>query len=208
MTVNRAKKLILHLCADIGSDSQPYREDDAYEVICVGKDIGVENYHPPKKVHGIIANPPCTEFSRARAGGKSGNVEIGLKLVRECQRIIAECWPNFYVIENPATGALKQEWIEPDYAYEPWWFGSPWTKRTALWGKFNIPKRTYYRWEDVPKIEGLYTRPGREKPSIAFMHKNHKRFISEFDCFEVKDDMSFRSLCSQKFAQAFKEANP
>lgn len=29
------KKLILHLCADIGSDSQPYR-DAGYEVICVG----------------------------------------------------------------------------------------------------------------------------------------------------------------------------
>jgi hypothetical protein len=52
-------KTILHLCADIGSDSQPYR-DAGYNVILVGSDIGVENYHPPKDVYGIIANPPCT----------------------------------------------------------------------------------------------------------------------------------------------------
>jgi hypothetical protein len=40
------------------------------------------------------------------------------------------------------------------------------------------------------------------------MHKSHKRFIREWDCFEVEDDMSFRSLCSQNFAKAFFEANP
>lgn len=38
-------KVILHLCADTGSDTLPY------------------NYTPPEKVHGVIANPVCTEFS-------------------------------------------------------------------------------------------------------------------------------------------------
>lgn len=202
-----SKKLILHLCADIGSDSKPYR-DAGYEVICVGKDIGVENYHPPKNVHGIIANPPCTEFSTARSNGKSRHIDIGMVLVKECQRIIEESQPQFWVIENPGTGDLKKFLGTPTYSYEPWWYGSPWTKRTSLWGKFNIPQRVYHKWEDVPKLDGLYQRPGRGKPSLAFMHKNHKRFIREWDCFTVKDDMSFRSLCSQKFAQAFYEANP
>ena len=44
--MDNSDKLILHLCADIGSDSQPYR-DKGYKVVCVGKDIGVENYAPP-----------------------------------------------------------------------------------------------------------------------------------------------------------------
>ena len=61
-----SKKLILHLCADIGSDSKPYQDSDDYEVIMIGKDIGVENYKPPSNVYGVIANPPCTEFSTAR----------------------------------------------------------------------------------------------------------------------------------------------
>lgn len=63
------KKIILHLCADIGSDSTPYQDHDDYEVILVGKEIGVENFNPPENVYGVIANPVCTEFSTVRTGG-------------------------------------------------------------------------------------------------------------------------------------------
>lgn len=199
-------KTILHLCADTGSDTKPYR-DAGYNVICVGSDIGVENFTPPPDVYGIIANPVCTEFSTARSDGKARNPEEGMKLVKECMRIIEQANPTFWVIENPATGALKDYIGKPTYVYQPWWYGSPWTKKTALWGKFNIPERRFWKWEDVPKIPELYTRPGRGKPSLAFMHKSAKKFIREWDCFEVDSDMEFRSLCSQKFAQAFFEAN-
>lgn len=201
------KKIILHLCADTGSDTKPYG-DNGYEVIRVGKDIGVENYHPPKDVYGIIANPVCLEFSTARSTGKARNPEKGMDIVRECQRIIREAGEvRFWVIENPATGRLKDFLGPPAMTYEPWHFGSPWTKRTALWGKFNIPERKHQNWEDVEKIPGLYVRPGRSKPSLAFMHKSHKRLIREWDCFEADSDMEFRSLCSQKFAEAFYQAN-
>ena len=199
-------KTILHLCADTGSDTKPWK-DAGYNVILVGKDIGVENYHPPVDVYGIIANPVCTEFSTARSNGRARNPEEGMKLVRECQRIIAECNPVFWVIENPATGALKTILGAPQYSYEPWWYGSPWTKKTALWGKFNTPPRIYQKWEDVPKLKGLYQRPGRGKPSLAFMHKNHAKLIPEFASFNPDSDMEFRSLCSQKFALAFFKAN-
>lgn len=201
------KKIILHLCADTGSDTKPYQDDPDYEVILVGSKIGVENYTPPANVYGIIANPVCTEFSTARSNGKARNPDEGMRLVRECMRIIEIARPKFWVIENPAKGVLKDYLGEPKYSYEPWWYGSAWTKKTSLWGEFNIPGRIYNKWEDVPKIEGLYTRPGRGKPSLTFMHKNHKRFIREFDCFEVDSDMEFRSLNSQKFAQAFYQVN-
>lgn len=198
---------ILHLCADTGSDSKPWR-DAGYEVILVGSDIGVENYHPSKDVYGIIANPPCTEFSTARSNGKARNPDDGMFLVEHCLRIIEEANPVFWVIENPAKGVLKNYLGKPVYEYEPWWYGSPWTKKTALWGKFNIPERIYNNWEDVPKLDGLYTRPGRPKPSLTFMHKSHYKFIPEFqDLPEPQSDMEFRSLCSQKFAQAFLKAN-
>ena len=216
------KKIILHLCADTGSDSKPW-VDAGYDVIKVGKDIGVENYHPPKNVYGIIANPPCTEFSTARADGKARNPEEGMELVTECLRIIDECgeWLNFWVIENPARGALSDFLGPPQYKYQPWWYGSPWTKQTALWGRFNIPEREFWNWKYVIKNPNLYTRPGREKPSLAFMHaKAHMKYIPEFAPFldeitskpsrvssGVGADMEFRSLCSQKFAKAFYEAN-
>ena len=205
------KKIILHLCADTGSDSKPYR-DAGYDVRLIGSDIGVENYHPPKNVYGVIANPPCTEFSIARSGGKPRLGADGLFLVKECQRIIAECEANgglkFWVIENPATGALKNYLGKPDYVYQPWWFGSPWTKKTALWGWFNEPERVFQGWEDVPKIAGLYHRKNRKSNGLYQMHKSAYHLISEFSGLPVpKSDMEFRSLCSQKFAQAFFEAN-
>lgn len=203
------KKTILHLCADIGSDSRYYQDSDEYEVIMVGQEIGVENYEPPENVYGVIANPPCTEFSTARSDGKARDPESGMFLVEHCLRIIEECSPKFWVIENPARGVLKKYLDEPEYKYEPWWYGSPWTKQTALWGNFNTPKRKYFSWDDVEKLDGLYTRPNRPKPSLAFMHKSHIRFIPEFEMFtdKVTCDMHFRSLCSQKFAKAFFEAN-
>ena len=40
------KKIILHLCADIGSDSRFYDISDDYEVIRIGEEIGVENNAP------------------------------------------------------------------------------------------------------------------------------------------------------------------
>ena len=203
-----SKRIILHLCADTGSDTKPWR-DAGYDVRLIGSDIGVENYHPPAGVYGIIANPVCTEFSTARSDGKARNPEEGMKLVRECQRIIKEAGDvAFWVIENPATGALRSILGAPAFQYQPWEFGSPWTKKTALWGKFSVPPRVYKYWRDVPKIPELYTRPGRGKPSLAFMHKSAYHLIPEFHCFPAPDsDMEFRSLCSQKFAQAFYEAN-
>ena len=203
------KKIILHLCADLGSDSRFYQLNDDYEVIKIGIEIGVENYTPPRNVYGVIANPPCTEFSTARSTGKSRSPSDGMFLVKHCLRIIEECNPTFWLIENPARGDLKNYLGKPKMTYQPWEYGSPWTKQTALWGNFNIPKKLFTRWDDVPKLKGLYVRPNRPKPSLAFMHKSHIHFIPEFEDFIhlVKDDMSFRSLCSQGFAKAFYEDN-
>lgn len=206
------KKIILHLCADTGSDSRPYQLSDEYEVIKVGAEIGVENFSAPANVYGIIANPVCTEFSVAPSS-RNRDFEKGMFLVNECLRVVEEAKAGghleFWVIENPATGSLKDFLGTPTYSYEPWWYGSPWTKRTALWGEFNIPSRVYESWDDVPKLPGLYVRPGRGKPSLAFMHKSAVSLIPEFieAGFTPDSDMEFRSLCSQKFASAFFEAN-
>src|SRR5699024_9187408 len=102
-------KTILHLCADIGSDSWPYRAL-GYDVITVGSDIGVENYHPDRPIHGVIANPVCTSFSQLRRrpawADSWSEAANGLWMVRECERIIREADPVWHVIENPATGSL------------------------------------------------------------------------------------------------------
>ena len=209
-------KTILHLCADTGSDTWPYRSNPEYEVITIGSSIGVENYTPDRTIHGIIANPVCTEFSRAKQGNYFGGGErpaadpqSALWMVKECERVIQEANPNWWAIENPATGTMRDYLGQPTYAYEPWWYGSPWTKKTALWGNFNAPSRTYWRWEDVPKLD-IYARPGR-KPSLAFLHKSAFHHIPEFYQSGMpapQTDAEMRSICSQQFAQAFMKANP
>lgn len=207
------KKTILHLCADLGSDSRYYQLDDEYDVIKVGAEVGVENFNPPANVYGVIANPPCTEFSTAKDFRHVGDLYAGMELVNHCLRIIEKCEEDgslkFWVIENPAKGRLKQFLGRPKYTYQPWWYGSPWTKQTALWGKFNIPERKYAKWEEVPDKLDLWCRSGRKIPSLVYLHKSAIDVISEFEFARehIKCDADIRSMCSQGFAKAFYEAN-
>lgn len=203
------KKIILHLCADIGSDSRFYQLNNDYEVIKIGKDIGVENYSPPNDVYGIIANPVCTEFSTVSGFNKVGDLEKGMFLVNHCLRIIEMAKPTFWILENPAKGRLKEKLGKPKFIYQPWHFGSPWSKQTAIWGDFNIPKKIYTKWEDVPNKLDLWKRKDRDKPCLTYLHKSAKNIISEFEWAKdlINDDMSLRSMCGQGFAKAFYEAN-
>jgi hypothetical protein len=202
-------KTILHLCADLGSDSRPYQLANGYKVILIGKEIGVENYSPNEPIHGVIANPVCTDFSTAKGFHKFNDIEAGMALVNHCLRIIKEANPKFWALENPFNGRLKDVLGKPKMVYQPWQYGSPWTKKTALWGEFNIPPPLFSAWESVPKNENLYVRPTRGKPSLAFLHKSAINHIKEFEFAKdfVKTDADFRSLCSQGFAQAFFECN-
>lgn len=200
-------KNILHLCADIGSDSYPYQLNQEYNVIKIGIEIGVENYTTNIKIHGIIANPVCKDFSTAMGFHKKKIPD--LTMLKNCQRIIKDTNPEWYIIENPYNGTMKNYLGIPDFIYQPWEYGSPWTKKTALWGNFNKPEKVYKKWELVPKNKSLYIRPGRPKPSLAFLHKSAIHNINEFKPFinYIKNDADFRSLCSQKFAKAFFDEN-
>lgn len=203
------KKIILHLCADIGSDSRYFALDNDFEVIKIGKDIGAENFNPPKNVYGIIANPVCTEFSTVAGFNKVGDLEKGMFLVNHCLRIIKEASPKFWVLENPAKGRLKDILGKPQVIYQPWQFGSPWSKQTALWGNFSMPNKIYSKIEEVEQIQELWKRKDRKIAALVYLHKSAKNIIPEFEWAKdlIQDDMSLRSMCSQGFAKAFYEAN-
>lgn len=143
--MNSDKKTILHLCADLGSDSYFYQLSDDYEVIKVGESIGVENFEPPNNVHGIIANPVCTEFSTAFCFKQVKDLEKGMVLVNHCLRIIEQCQPKWYVIENPANGRLKEFMGKPYAIYQPWEFGSPWTKKNGTVGQVQYAREIVYK---------------------------------------------------------------
>ena len=194
--MNNSDKIILHLCAKEGSDSKPYR-DAGYDVRIIGEEIGVENYTPPPNVYGIIANPPCTNFSQAKANPKHGvrDLREGMRLVKECLRIIWECqyrtnwegdWSSplkFWAMENPGSGYLKWFMGNPTFIYRQNEYGGLQTKLTALWGYFNHPKRPIL-FNTLP----------------VGSHVGGKN--------EIGRDMQVRSRCPIDFAMAFYEANP
>lgn len=204
MTEDNSGKIILHLCADMGSDSIDYQKN-SYDVRLIGSKIGVENYHPPDNVYGIIANPPCTHFSIARTVAKTPrDLREGLRLVRECLRIIWECQfktpldkrvcpLKFWVIENPATGMLKYFLGKPNYVYNPHEFGADFTKKTALWGWFNPPKKPFW-YNDLPKGSSV-----KDKMSITKYIGTPRE--------KREQQMHDRSKCYEGFAKAFFEAN-
>jgi hypothetical protein len=199
-------KIILDLCGGTGSWSRPYKEA-GYDVRLVTlPDNDVRTYEPPENVYGILAAPPCTEFSIAKNHKIVRDLDGGMEIVNACLAIIDKCNPVFWAIENP-IGVLSKFLGKHNYTFQPYEFGDAWTKRTMLWGKFNPPVKKYKKYSDVEPIEGLYVRPGRKTASIAFNHVGHKKYIRVFDGFEAKTDAVFRAITPPAFAKAFFEAN-
>jgi site-specific DNA-cytosine methylase len=60
----------------------------------------------------VWASPPCTEYSRAKTTGVR-KIEEANKIVLKTIDIIKYLQPKYYVIENPQTGLLKEQTLEP-----------------------------------------------------------------------------------------------
>src|SRR3990167_9195672 len=98
-----------------------------------------------KDIYGILAAPPCTMFSLARTRAKTPrNFNEGMNIIRSCLEII---WfvrerhaLKFWALENP-MGYLRQFLGKPPFTFHPTDFGQRYTKRTDLWGYYNIPTK-------------------------------------------------------------------
>lgn len=144
-----SNKIILDLCGGTGAWSKPYA-DAGYDVRVITLPMyDVTKYTPPDNTYGVLAAPPCKNFSFARTKAKKPrNLREGMKVVEACLRIIWECrhrnFENgtaapFWALENP-KGYLRQFLGIPVLEFDPFDFGDPYQKRTNLWGFFNIPK--------------------------------------------------------------------
>jgi len=209
------KKIILHLCCNekTASDSEEYR-NAGYDVRLVGESIGVENYHPPENVYGIIANPPCTQFSFAKTNSKyPRDIEKGLVCIRHCLRIIWEAQYNlptplakrttlkFWALENP-FGLLRRFLGHPVLIYSPEEYGDFYQKKTCLWGFFNIPKK-----KPTTKFskDYIHTIGSNGNPLKKFDKLKTKEIHPDYYGKLTRQER--RSICSKKFAKAFFEAN-
>jgi hypothetical protein len=201
------RKIILDLCGGTGSWSKPYKEA-GYDVRLVTlPNNDVRTYEPPENVYGILAAPPCTEFSLLNciAENRTRNFEEGMEIVNACLKIIEKCKPIFWALENP-IGHLKKYLGNSAFTFQPWEFGDAWTKLTCLWGKFNKPIKQYANWQDVEKLN-LYIRPNRGKPNFAFLHKSAITNIPQLSGYNPKTDAEFRAITPPGFAKAFFLAN-
>ena len=207
------KPIILDLCGGSGAWSKPYT-DAGYDVRLVTlPDNDVRTYDPPAGVHGVLAAPPCTEFSFVRRGkvevnrGKR-NLESGMEIVRACQRVIEQAKPKWWGLENP-VGHLREFLGKPPMTFQPWEFGDPWTKRTDIWGEYKAPAPVYKTWEEVPQNPSLYIRKPRKKPNMVWFHKSSYDLIPAYHGLpRPTTDAAFRAMTPQGFARAFFEANP
>lgn len=173
-----SNKIILDLCGGTGAWSRPYAEAgyDVRNITLPEHDVRL--YVPPENVYGILAAPPCEEFSIVKhfhgKGNYSHDFRKGLEVLAACCRVILTSAPVFYAIENPANGLMKRWMGEPQAAFNPWQYGDNYQKRTAIWGKFNMPEpmvlekpegmkkfSMLYSIEIYPEYYGIYTRQER-----------------------------------------------
>ena len=202
------KKVILSLFDLTGHWSDPYREN-GYEVIQVeiqkGIDILTWDYKQINNVYGILAAVPCTDYEVSGARwfaekDKDGRTAKSQELVEKTREIIEYFDPVFWVIENPISRIHKlNPWMgKPKMYFHPYeyaGYGSDddrYTKKTALWGRFNIPAKK----ELEPYQTGDYGKIHYPKD------ENGKAY--GWNTIECKNA---RSATPKGFAKAFYEAN-
>lgn len=187
-------RTILSLCDYSGVWSRPY-EEAGYEVVRIdlqhGRDVRLTE-HLGRPVHGVLAAPPCTVFSKAGAWkwGEAGVLD-GLSVVDACLRFVAVHRPAFWALENPA-GRLRRWLGPPAWAFQPHDFGDPWTKRTYLWGHFTPPTPLFCAAARNPVSVTLAGRCGGRDRTTRFSSRQKNE----------------RSETPAGFARAFYEANP
>lgn len=178
-------KLILDLCGGTGAWSRPYVKA-GYDVRLVTlPENDVRFYQPPENVHGILAAPPCTEFSLAK-GNHTRDFLTGMEIVEACLKIIWQCHPKFWCLENP-RGFLRQFLGKPPLTVRYWWYGDGLDKPTDLWGYFRFPKR-------------IYTEP----PGLL---KNHNKIVGLKNVNNMSQSI-VRATTPPGFASAFFRENP
>ena len=157
-------KIILSLFDWSGHWCKYYREA-GYEVyqVDIKHDIDIlsldveRDILPLGKIHGILAAPPCTDFSGSgaqywKAKDADGRTYSSLCLVHKTLEIIKATNPVWWALENP-VGRLPK--LIPELG-APWYFNpnqfagwlegeaserERYTKKTGLWGVYSRPEK-------------------------------------------------------------------
>lgn len=194
-------KIILDLCGGTGSWSRPYREA-GYDIRLVTlPENDVLTYEPPTGVYGILAAPPCTEFSIAK-GNRPRDFQSGVAVMAACLEIIWKCRSDgtlkFWALENP-KGFMRQFLGKPAMTFEQWQFGDDGIKPTDLWGYFKEPKRSV---SERPGFLSLKYKDGHSHGRLMAKPKCPPEYASM-----GLDRAAIRAITPRGFADAFFRAN-
>ena len=199
--MSNAGKTILDLCGGTGSWSRPYREA-GYDVRLITlPDYDVRAYEPPGNVYGILAAPPCTEFSLAK-NCKPRDFEAALAVLDACLRVIWKCRIKnklkFWAMENH-VGYMRQFLGRPHYTFEQWQFGERKIKKTDIWGYFIEPAPAVK--ERPPDL--IYI-----SPKGRYNARDWSKMNCQPEYAHLKlDRAALRAITPPGFARSFYEAN-
>lgn len=175
------EKIILDLCGGTGAWSAPYMEA-GYDVRIVtlphyplfDDQIGdVTRYKPPDNVYGILAAPPCEQFSFVRQNAKTPRDFFkALEIVNACLKIVWQCRLKaklaFWALENPKS-YLRQFLGKAPFEFEHWEFGDRGYKPTEIWGYFNCPKKRVIVKPATRLMKTVQARNGLNRKAIRAM---------------------------------------
>lgn len=224
------RKFILDLCGGTGAWAKHYADAGYgvatitlpdHDVRCVEMDhrsllFEKQNLHYYddtcillSDIHGILAAPPCTEFSLAKSN-KPRNFKTAMNIVQACLQIIWHCRTfgnlKFWALENP-RGLLRQFLGLPAYTFEQWEFGGDKRKATDLWGYFNRPKPTVKQFplEDYTQKNPCGSSNGRAWGKRKYPPE-YAEYISGIRGYTAQRAAA-RAITPSGFANAFFRAN-
>lgn len=207
-------KTILSLCDYSGRWAEPYRRD-GYRVVTVDLKTPPELLGGRQHitgdvrdaaglldgigpVHGILAAPPCTDFSVSgaqywKAKDADGRTQQSVEIIAAIMRLINELKPAWWALENP-VGRLKN-WIgAASWSFNPCdyagYLDDPepdrYMKKTLIWGTATKPEPN--------RLE-----PIRVCPQGSWVQRLGGK---------SERTKELRSMTPLGFAEAFRRANP
>lgn len=210
-----SNKIILDLCGGTGSWSKPYREAgfDVRVITMPRFDVKKCSFNRVRSeitffstignhmtiyvpdVYGILAAPPCTQFSRARTVARTPrDLDGAMEIVQACLGIVQEVRKNpennlrFWALENPMS-MLRQLLGNPPHSFRGWEYGDKHVKFTDLWGYYSMPTK---------KVK---TPPAFDKKKWA-----SPKCPAEYRHLKL-DRAAIRAITPPGFAEAFFKAN-
>jgi len=199
-------KIILDLCGGTGKWSEPYKKAGYNVKVITMPEHDLFTYFEYSyfinDIYGILFAPTCTMFSLARTTAKTPrDLKGGMKLVDRGMFIIQNVMTNpgsnlkFWAMENP-VGYLRQIIGKPPLTFNPMDYGANYSKRTDLWGYYNLPKKKPNKLTDEEKA--LCAINNRKLPELP------KDYILPND---FRPQQARRSMTDEYFAEAFFKAN-